>query len=500
MGKRGIALFLATALIATISVPGWAAVNPFSDLRSDHWAYDSVVTLSAAGLVEGYPDGTFGGDRTFTRYEMAMVFARILARFEGLIDEKIEDGIESRTAGLEAQIQATRDELTALILERYDEIRAALVRAGIEVDFDDRDDPGAQGSLTGAPRAALAQHISDELAERLQDLASQRDVDELARMIVGIESGLSDLERRMLQLEGSTPTRAEAELIAERVVAAALADRDREIRAALGAAQGDTSSLSELIDAKVDEVGAHIEAMANEFRHELNALGVRVDRLESLTASHDERIGAVEEQLGGISLFGGAEMFVRHTGVRGTGPYYTDPRDYDSHQYQAGNEFENRLTLGVAAQPAENVDIKAEIVFKDMFGLDGGIVEPGVNLALTTPGVLRSLHFGELDLTDQAVAFDKFTLHEQADVFDVVNPDDEPHLIRGAGMNLVYGLNDSTDVNAFVSRVGDAEYLVGAAASYKLSDTFDLSFRGVRQATAPEAGNAPMAGDRKSVV
>ena len=53
-----------------------AAVNPFSDLKSDHWAYDAIITLASFGLVEGYPDGTFGGDRTLTRYEMAMVFAR----------------------------------------------------------------------------------------------------------------------------------------------------------------------------------------------------------------------------------------------------------------------------------------------------------------------------------------------------------------------------------------------------------------------------------------
>src|SRR5690606_6459683 len=119
MRKRGIALFMSVLMIWTMSAPAWAQVNPFSDLRSDHWAYDSVVKLAAAGLVEGYPDGTFGGDRMFTRYEMAMVFARVLANFERLIDERVEQGLDMRTADLEAEIAATRSDLSALIEERY---------------------------------------------------------------------------------------------------------------------------------------------------------------------------------------------------------------------------------------------------------------------------------------------------------------------------------------------------------------------------------------------
>ena len=65
MRKRGVALFVAALMIAALAFPAGANVNPFSDLRSDHWAYEAIVKLAAAGLIEGYPDGTFGGDRTF---------------------------------------------------------------------------------------------------------------------------------------------------------------------------------------------------------------------------------------------------------------------------------------------------------------------------------------------------------------------------------------------------------------------------------------------------
>ena len=50
----------------------------FPDVASNHWAYEAVSNLSRRGLVEGYPDGTFGGDRLLTRYEFAEIVYRAL--------------------------------------------------------------------------------------------------------------------------------------------------------------------------------------------------------------------------------------------------------------------------------------------------------------------------------------------------------------------------------------------------------------------------------------
>ena len=50
----------------------------FPDVASNHWAYEAVIDLSRRGLVEGYPDGTFGGDRLLTRYEFAEIVYRAL--------------------------------------------------------------------------------------------------------------------------------------------------------------------------------------------------------------------------------------------------------------------------------------------------------------------------------------------------------------------------------------------------------------------------------------
>lgn len=61
-----------------------SAANPFSDVESDSWAYEAVASLSDQNIVEGYPDGTFKGDKHITRYEMAQITARLLAKRNSL--------------------------------------------------------------------------------------------------------------------------------------------------------------------------------------------------------------------------------------------------------------------------------------------------------------------------------------------------------------------------------------------------------------------------------
>lgn len=69
-------------VLASLVLAGTAGASTFSDVPSDHWAYDAIDYLQVAGLVEGYPDGTFKGDRPFTRYEMAMVIARVFTKIQ----------------------------------------------------------------------------------------------------------------------------------------------------------------------------------------------------------------------------------------------------------------------------------------------------------------------------------------------------------------------------------------------------------------------------------
>ena len=65
-----------------------SAANPFSDVESDSWAYEAVASLSDQNIVEGYPDGTFRGNKHITRYELAQITARLLAKKDSLTAEQ----------------------------------------------------------------------------------------------------------------------------------------------------------------------------------------------------------------------------------------------------------------------------------------------------------------------------------------------------------------------------------------------------------------------------
>ena len=72
---------LAMAAVAALAAGASAyAANPFSDVSTSDWAYQAVADLSEQGIVEGYPDGTFEGQKNITRYEMAQIIARLMAK------------------------------------------------------------------------------------------------------------------------------------------------------------------------------------------------------------------------------------------------------------------------------------------------------------------------------------------------------------------------------------------------------------------------------------
>lgn len=76
--KAAIAACFACAAV-TVS-----AANPFTDVSADDWAYQAIASLSDEGVIDGYPDGTFRGDKHVTRYEIAQIVARLMAKEDTL--------------------------------------------------------------------------------------------------------------------------------------------------------------------------------------------------------------------------------------------------------------------------------------------------------------------------------------------------------------------------------------------------------------------------------
>jgi hypothetical protein len=133
MKTRNVALTIAAALVLALVAP--VLGQPFADVPTNHWAYDAIAELAAKGLVEGYPDGTFKGNQPMTRYEMAMIVARIIARIEAIPTPPPPPPPEVRAADLAAvrtALTATQRDV-ATLQRLVNEFRAELQALGVRV-------------------------------------------------------------------------------------------------------------------------------------------------------------------------------------------------------------------------------------------------------------------------------------------------------------------------------------------------------------------------------
>lgn len=97
--KKSYTIILITLI--TMTVTGTAfAISSFSDVPENHWAYDSVKKLVKAGLIDGYNDGTFRGDKTMSRYEFAIMINKAVERYETAdnANKKLIDGLSAEFA------------------------------------------------------------------------------------------------------------------------------------------------------------------------------------------------------------------------------------------------------------------------------------------------------------------------------------------------------------------------------------------------------------------
>ncbi|QDR81179.1 S-layer homology domain-containing protein [Sporomusa termitida] len=99
-----LALLLSVPLFATpaSSNPVYAAApQSFSDVPADHWAYAAVTQLATAGIVDGYDDNSFRGDKTMSRYEFAIIVAKAMDKFDAADDanKQLIDKLSAEFAG-----------------------------------------------------------------------------------------------------------------------------------------------------------------------------------------------------------------------------------------------------------------------------------------------------------------------------------------------------------------------------------------------------------------
>jgi len=175
-------IVIAMVLVLALTVSTFAA--SFADVPSNHWAYEAVNKLVAAGLIQGYPDGTFKGQNDLTRYEIAVMLARLLndieearAELVDQVDFMVNDALISANSGLSA---AEAEEVQAIV--------AAVIAKNAPEEV-----------VVEAPEDVLTQAEADAVAI-LVDVLSVEFASELADLGVQV----ADLEARTAALETVT--------------------------------------------------------------------------------------------------------------------------------------------------------------------------------------------------------------------------------------------------------------------------------------------------------
>lgn len=109
--KKSLVILMAVAMLLIAAAPVLAA--PLSDApSSDHWVYEYYEMVYNAGLIQGYPDGTFKGEKAATRYEVVVFMARLMQFFESKLA-----GVQPGEPKTEGPVGLSEDEVKALIEE-----------------------------------------------------------------------------------------------------------------------------------------------------------------------------------------------------------------------------------------------------------------------------------------------------------------------------------------------------------------------------------------------
>lgn len=430
MMKRYMPIALAVILVLALAVP--TAAGPFADVPENHWAYEAVKQLAAYGLVEGFPDGTFKGAEPMTRYQMAMVIARLLVSLDAQIKAEIEAAkagltpppapapapaptekiIEKETVTVEKPIVEKVIERTIVEKLKTEELDALAAKvAGVE---------GKVASVEGAVDA-----VSGKLDE------VDRKADEINAKVVELDGALALLEGELSvkALELETKAAAGDADLAEKL-AAIKAELEQKIAA------GD-NELSAKIEAKAKELVALIDALKEEFSLELTALGIRVTALENDLALANAKIVDLEEKLGAVdekataigtkldehiaghekvTISGSSEVVLKDTDIYAkfgldNNQAWVDPNDiYDDGVHSDGtyaptSTFEHKLDLKLTARPAEGVVVGVGVgTVKKVYGADDStdFALSNLSLEVTTPGVLARLYAGGVLLPEGA--------------------------------------------------------------------------------------------------
>jgi len=308
MLRRSAVVTVAAILVCALVMPVAAAGNPFPDVPADHWAHDAVANIAAAGLVIGYPDGTFLGDQAMTRYEMAMVIDRVLKQLKEMTTEldaldavaadKIADAKDQLARNLQANVAKAKAGLAAQLEA---DIHDLAERIG-EVEKLGTAEPSFK--LTPEAKAAIKVLVAEVVKERLAEQGAY-DAKTLGEVEEQVAAGADALNNAIIRLEGRmnaifkllSDTRDDVAGLKE--TNATVSDKLAALDERLARVES-PQRLEELIDAVSEQVAADVEVLTSEYEDELRVLNARVDVMAKLFIDMKDSITATGDKVAGV--------------------------------------------------------------------------------------------------------------------------------------------------------------------------------------------------------
>ncbi|GEM49966.1 S-layer homology domain-containing protein [Deinococcus cellulosilyticus] len=302
------------AVTAALSFGGAFAQANFSDVPAGHWAKDAVDKMAAQGCIIGFPDGTFRGNESLTRYQAALILARCLQQgaVTGGTDTETLESIKNAIQELSSELAAlgvrvadvednaaTKDDVAAL------EERVAALEGDKDVIVDGGSTEGLQelqdaiDALQEAQDAQIADLTAtlddlvaqlDELAGAQEDLASRVEALENAEPATGedLSGALDDLAGQIDDL-----TAGQDELTAGLEDLTATVDELTAGLDDLNARVDELSAANEETAAVLDEINSRIEELAGA----IDDVNVRVDDLEGTVGDVSTTVDGLGEQV-----------------------------------------------------------------------------------------------------------------------------------------------------------------------------------------------------------
>lgn len=425
MKLNKLALVLVVVLMASAITPVLAK-SPFADVPADHWAYDSVVELAAAGLIEGYPDGTYGGSRMMTRYEAAMVFARALHRLEAQIaDSNLLPELDKIKAELMAEIEAQMAAADKPVVETR-------VVEKVIVDKDVDEDTLARIRANEIATEALGGDMAYLEARMLGLIDGIRyDVNKVEEQVTGIEQPSMD------EIEALIAARIQESLldVASGVKETTIVERVVSTTPEL--TQADVELIAEaLIRAQVQKY----DALFQENRDLIVGLIDWVEELDADLAVVKDDVEGVKADVAGLKTSVAALEKVKFSGALEIEGKKESGKDY---------AFTQKGTLNLNLKPSDTTSVKAFLGFDVAAGtLVDKLTNYGVEVKSGTP--VQRLIAGKLAKGELA-PFGGYVLPQAAQQFG-----------GAAKVKIIDGL--TLDLFAGQAAVDPADSLKGAVA------------------------------------